>query len=103
MQESTISGALCDVMAQALIEKGIDADLARTLAERACQPALSAAPAIAKATVRSARKKARRTNSKLSAAFKEANRRLRTKSGKLRKGKTQADVARLAQRLRKKM
>ena len=38
MQESTISGALCDVMAQALIEKGIDADLARTLAERACQP-----------------------------------------------------------------
>lgn len=40
---------------------------------------------------------------KLSKAFKEANAKLRTKSGKLRKGKTQADVARLAQRLRKKM
>ena len=40
---------------------------------------------------------------KLSNAFKEANRRMRTKSGKLRKGKTQADVARLAHRLKKKM
>ena len=40
---------------------------------------------------------------KLSAAFKEANKRYRTKSGKLRKGRTQADIARLAQRLRKKM
>jgi len=40
---------------------------------------------------------------KLSSAFKEANARYRTKSGKLRKGRTQADIARLAQRLRKKM
>ena len=48
-------------------------------------------------------RRARRKNPALSKAFKEANRRLRTKSGKLRKGKTQADVARLAQRLRKKM
>lgn len=48
-------------------------------------------------------KRRRRRDRKLSAAFKEANARLRTKSGKLRKGKTQADVARLAQRLRKKM
>ena len=103
MEESTISGALCDVMAQALIEKGIDENLARTLAERACQPVLGAAPAVAKAGVRKAKRGARRANKQLSAAFKEANRRLRTKSGKLRKGKTQADVARLAQRLRKKM
>jgi len=42
-------------------------------------------------------------NPKLARAFKQANAKLRTKSGKLRKGKTQADVARLAQRLRKKM
>lgn len=40
---------------------------------------------------------------KLSQAFKMANARYRTKSGKLRKGRTQADIARLAQRLRKKM
>lgn len=48
-------------------------------------------------------RKKKRKNPKLSKALKEANRRLRTKSGKLRKGKTQADVMRLAQRLRKKM
>ena len=47
--------------------------------------------------------RARRSDKKLSAAFKEANRRMRTKSGKLRKGKTQGDIARLAHRLRKKM
>ena len=48
-------------------------------------------------------RRARKADKKLSAAFKEANRRLRTKSGKLRKGKTQGDIARLAHRLRKKM
>jgi len=46
---------------------------------------------------------AKSADKKLSKAFKEANKRLRTKSGALRKGKTQADVARLAHRLRKKM
>ena len=46
---------------------------------------------------------ARAGDKKLSKAFKEANRRMRTKSGKLRKGKSQGDIARLAHRLRKKM
>ena len=46
---------------------------------------------------------ARAADKKLSKAFKEANRRLRTKNGSLRKGKTQADVAKMAHRLRKKM
>jgi hypothetical protein len=34
-------------------------------------------------------------------AMKEANAKLRTKSGKLRKGKSQADVARLAHKIRR--
>lgn len=46
---------------------------------------------------------ARAADKKLSKAFKEANRRMRTKNGKLRKGKTQSDVAKLAHKLRKKM
>lgn len=96
----TIAGALCDVMEQALIDKGIAPDLARELAKRACEPTLVKAE---KKVRRGARRVKRAADRKLSAAFKEANRRLRTKSGKLRKGKTQADVARLAQRLRKKM
>lgn len=48
-------------------------------------------------------RKKRRKNPKLAAAFREANRRYRTKNGQLRKGRTQADIARLAHRLRKKM
>ena len=46
---------------------------------------------------------ARASDKKLSRAFKEANSKLRLKNGQLRKGKTQRDVARMAQRLRKKM
>ncbi len=46
---------------------------------------------------------ARSADKKLSKAFKEANSKLRLKNGQLKKGKTQADVARMAQKLRKKM
>lgn len=49
-----------------------------------------------------ARKKTK-TDKNMSKALAEANSRLRTKNGKLRKGKSQADVMRLAHRLRKKM
>ena len=38
----------------------------------------------------------------MSRAMAEANKKMRTKSGKLRKGKTQADVARLAHKIRRK-
>lgn len=103
MVESTISSALCGVMEQALIEKGVEPSLAKALAKKACEPALQLVPGIAKKGARKARKGSKAANKKLSAAFKEANRRLRKKNGDLRSGKTQSDVARLAQRLRKKM
>jgi len=46
---------------------------------------------------------ARAADKKLSKAFKEANARYRKKDGSLRSGRTQADIARLAHKLRKKM
>ncbi len=46
---------------------------------------------------------ARAQDKKLSQAFKTANARYRKKDGSLRTGRTQADIARLAHRLRKKM
>lgn len=46
---------------------------------------------------------ARAQDKKLSKAFKEANRRYRKKDGSLRAGRTQADIAKLAHKLRKKM
>ena len=103
MAETTISAALCGVMEQALIEKGVDPTLAKALSQRACQPALEAVPSVTKKAVRKTRKGARSAIMMLSMAFKEANRRLRKKNGELRSGKTQADVAKLAQRLRRKM
>ena len=53
--------------------------------------------------VRKVSKAARTSRKNLSRALKEANARLRKKNGQLKKGKTQADVMRLAQRLKKKM
>ena len=44
---------------------------------------------------------ARAADKKLSAAFKTANARYRKKDGSLRAGRTQADIARLAHKLRK--
>ncbi len=61
------------------------------------------APADPTPTQEPPRKRRGKKNPKLKRALTEANRRLRTKSGKLRKGKTQADVMRLAHRLLKKM
>ena len=48
-------------------------------------------------------RKKTKTDKLMSKALEEANKRLRTKKGKLRKGKTQADVMRLAHRIRRKM
>lgn len=49
------------------------------------------------------RKRTRKKNPNLSKAFKEANKRLRRNNGQLRKGKSQADVAKLAHRILKGM
>jgi len=53
---------------------------------------------------RTVRKKARKELDKLqSRAFREANKALRTKSGQLRKGVTQSDVAKRAQKILKRL
>lgn len=54
-------------------------------------------------TVRKVSSATRKGRKNLSRALKTANARLRKKNGQLKKGKTQADVMRLAQRLKKKM
>ena len=58
---------------------------------------------IQKAAKRKRSKSARAADKKLSKAFKMANNRYRKKDGSLRSGRTQADIARLAHKLRKKM
>jgi hypothetical protein len=56
-----------------------------------------------RAVVKKVSKKARTSRKNLSKALKQANAKLRLKNGQLRKGKTQKDVMRLAQKLKKKM
>lgn len=61
------------------------------------------ASTVQKAAKRKRSKSARAADKKLSRAFKQANARYRKKDGSLRSGRTQTDIARLAQKLRKKM
>ena len=56
-----------------------------------------------RAVVKKVSKKARTSRKNLSKALRQANAKLRLKNGQLRKGKTQKDVMRLAQKLKKKM
>ena len=62
---------------------------------------LKARPASPREVAVAKRKKAGKAAKGMGRAMREANKRLRTKSGKLRKGKTQADVARLAHKIRR--
>tara|TARA_R110002096_G_C14117736_1_gene680533 strand:+ start:104 stop:451 length:348 start_codon:yes stop_codon:yes gene_type:complete len=56
-----------------------------------------------RAVVRKVSRATRASRKNLSKALKMANARLRNKNGSLKKGKSQADVMKLAQRLKKKM
>lgn len=94
--EDIISRGLCDVMERALIDAGLNASVARELARRACRTPGAAA-------TKRVKKKARSTSTKLSRAFKQANAELRTKTGRLRRGITQSDIAKRAHRIAKKL
>ena len=70
-----------------------------TLPENSASSSAASAPSKARKVTAASRK----SRKNLSRALKEANARLRKKNGQLKKGKTQADVMRLAQRLKKRM
>ena len=71
------------------------------LFEQGANKVLNVIPSLVKPKKRS--RTARSSDKKLSKAFKMANSKLRLKNGTLRKGRTQSDIAKLAQKLRKKM
>ncbi len=74
-----------------------------TLFEEGTDAILNVIPTLAKKAKRRRSRSAKASDKKLSMAFKEANARYRKKDGSLRAGRTQADIARLAHKLRKKM
>ena len=63
---------------------------------------VQAVAAAERGVVRKTSAAARKSRKNLSAALKEANAKLRKKNGELKKGKTQADVMKMAHRLVKK-
>jgi len=94
--EATISEmgeALCDMIADALIARGLNPMLARVLAERACKRPVRKQ---ARKTVKAAKKTVRKTTSKAksaySKAFKEVSGKYKLKSGKWKKGGFRAAV-----------
>ena len=100
--ESVLARALCQLLEADMIAKGMSPSEAKILAGRACEIGVVRAGRMTKKGVRKATRKAGKTAKGMKRALKEANARMRTKSGKLRKGKTQADVMRLAHKIRRK-
>lgn len=103
--ESLIARALCQLLEADMIAKGMDKATAKTLAGRACEVSVVRAGRGVKRGTKKVARGTKKAAKGMSQAMKEANDRLRTKSGKLRKinGKraTQADVARLAHKIRR--
>ena len=99
--ESLIARALCRLLEADMIAKGMDKATAKTLAGRACEVGVVRAGRSTKKAGKAVVKGTKKAAKGMGRAMKEANDRLRTKSGKLRKGKTQADVARLAHKIRR--
>lgn len=85
--------ALCGVMAQALIEKGVPSPIARALANRACKPAARAGAKSFVGTTKKAVKRASSAyNRKYKASFKKLAPKYKLKSGKWKKGGFKAAV-----------
>lgn len=84
--EGLAQSALCDVMEEALISRGIAPELARQLAMRACEPLVGRAISGAKKT---AKKTARKTSAyarKYKKAFAKVSNKFKLKNGSWRKG-----------------
>lgn len=86
-QLTEMGEALCDLIASALVARGLNPAMARILAERACKRPVRTQ---ARKTVKEVKTKARKTTSKAktaySRAFKEVSGKYKLKSGKWKKG-----------------
>ena len=97
-----IARALCQLLEADMIAKGMDKATAKILAGRACEVSVVRAGRGTKKAGKAVAKGTRKAAKGMSRAMKEANDRLRLKNGKLRKGFEQADVTRLAHKIRRK-
>lgn len=108
MASNPIKDALCQMLEKALLDSGLNPVYAKAVSKAGCEkliePTVGKASEVITETVKKVRSRKKTKSDKLqSQSLKLANQRLRNKNGKLKKGKTQSDVMKLAQRLRKKM
>ena len=93
--EDAVASGLCDVMQEALISRGIDREIAKVLAERACKPTVGRA-------VTKVKRKTSAYARKYKKAFARVSKRFKLKNGSWRKGGFDRAV-REAHKLAKKM
>jgi len=77
--EDAVSMGLCDVMQEALVSRGIDPQIAKVLAERACKPVVAQATTKVKRKISAYARKYKKAFAKVSGRFK-------LKNGSWRKG-----------------
>jgi hypothetical protein len=98
--EDLTAKALCGVMEKALIEYGVDTELAKELSQRACHPAVKRGTKAAKKVVK---RKASAYAKKYGKAFKKVASKYKTKAGKWKKDgfkRAQKEAHKLAKRMR---
>ena len=111
MADNPIKEALCQMLEKALLDSGLNPVYAKAVSKAGCEKLID--PTVGKATdiviaagskiKEKVTRKKTANDRKQSKALREANLKLRNKNGKLKKGKTQGDVMKLAHRIRRKM
>ncbi len=94
----------CQFIEQSLMNSGLDRTTAKALSKSACKNLVAPVGDLVDKPVQKIKTRRKtKSDSKQSKALKMANQKLRNKNGKLKKGKTQSDIMKMAQRLRRKM
>jgi hypothetical protein len=86
-----------------MIAKGMDPQLAKTLAGRACEVGTVRAGRAGKRTAVRAKRRVGKTAKGMSAALREANKKARKANGEFRKGYDQKRVMQMAHKIRRSM
>ena len=108
MAANPLKDALCQMLEKALLDSGLNPVYAKAVSKAGCEkliePTIGKVSGVVSETVKKVKSRKKTKSDKMqSQALTIANKKLRNKNGKLKKGKTQSDVMKLAQRLRKKM
>lgn len=101
--ESVVARALCQLLEADMIAKGMEPQLAKTLAGRACEVGVVRSGRAAKKTAVRAKRRVGKTARGMAEALRQANKKARKANGDFRKGYDQKRVMQMAHKIRRKM